>query len=105
MSLKYEDSKIIKKRLEVAHNPRIAKIRGEFFQREYSFFKRYIKNQRVLIAGAGLGHDSFELAKYNKEVIGIELLKDLVKESKKIANKRGVKEDKIYTRRFHKTEI
>lgn len=79
MALDYEnDPQNIIDRLEMAHNPQQSIIRGKFFEKEYNFFKENISNKRVLVAGSGLGHDSFELAKYNKEVIGIEILKDLV---------------------------
>jgi len=92
MALNYEKSvKNIIKRLEVAHDPSQAKIRCDFFKTEFNFFRKYIKNQRVLVAGSGLGHDCFELAKYNKKVIGVELLKPLVEISRKKAIKIGLR--------------
>lgn len=77
-------------RLTVAHNAAKAKIRGFFFQKENQFFRKHIRNQKVLVAGSGLGHDSFELAKYNKNVIGIELLGKLVEIARKNLKKTGL---------------
>lgn len=75
MSLEYQKSAdIIIKRLESAHDIKRKHIRKDFFKAENKFFQAYIKNKKVLIAGSGLGHDTFELAKYNKEVIGIEIV-------------------------------
>jgi SAM-dependent methyltransferase len=65
-------------RLVTAHDPKIAKVRDSFFQSENAFFRQHIRGQTVLVAGSGLGHDSFELARYNKKVVGIEILGDLV---------------------------
>lgn len=80
MSLRYRNNvKIIISRLEKAHNPKISKIRDLFFKKEYKFFRDHIHNKRVLIAGSGLGHDSFELARYNKEIVGIDILNYLLK--------------------------
>lgn len=92
MSLEYElNVENIIQRLEIAHNPKQAIIRGQFFEAEYTFFLENIKNSNILVAGSGLGHDSFELAQYNKQVIGIELLKPLVILAKKEAEVRGLK--------------
>ncbi len=83
MALDYELSvENIKQHLEAAHDPILAIIRGQFFDAEWAFFRKNIFDQRVLVAGSGLGHDSFELAKYNKQVLGIELLEPLVEYSK-----------------------
>jgi len=66
MSLHYEHSiETIVSRLTLAHNPEIARIRAEFFNEENEFFRQNIVNQNVLVAGSGLGHDSFQLAQYN----------------------------------------
>ena len=79
MALDYKlSTENIKERLLAAHNPKQAIIRGQFFEAEYDLFQKNIRNQKVLVAGSGLGHDSFELARYNREVIGVELLKPLV---------------------------
>ena len=92
MKLEYEKLvETIIKRLTTAHDSTKAKIRGIFFKKEYEFLKKHIKNQIVLIAGSGLGHDSFELAKKNKKIIGIELLQELVEISKERLNKLGFK--------------
>ncbi|MDD4412528.1 MAG: methyltransferase domain-containing protein [Patescibacteria group bacterium] len=86
MSLSYHDKEgVIFSRLEVAHNPAIAKIRGEFFEIENKFLRNYIQNEKVLVAGSGLGHDALELAKNNLEVVGVELLEALVIYSNKKA--------------------
>lgn len=65
-------------RLKAAHDPTVSKIRTSFFWAEYAFFARNIRNQKVLVAGSGLGHDSFELSRYNSSVVGIELHPELV---------------------------
>jgi SAM-dependent methyltransferase len=84
MGLNYENVEdVIASRLEVAHNPSISKIRGRFFVDENAFFTFHINDQRVLVAGSGLGHDAFELARHNKEVVGVELLTKLVLLSQK----------------------
>jgi hypothetical protein len=67
--------------LDTAHNPSIAKIRGEFFEAEYNFFRKNIRNKNVLVLGSGLGHDAFELVKYNNYVVGWEIVEDLTNES------------------------
>ncbi|KYK26819.1 hypothetical protein AYK26_04500 [Euryarchaeota archaeon SM23-78] len=79
------------KMLETAHDPNQAKIRAYFFEKENEFFRKHIRNQKVLVAGSGLGHDSFELARYNKQVIGIELHEPLVEIAKKRAQELGLK--------------
>ena len=105
MKLEYEKLvEIIIKRLTIAHDSTKAKIRGIFFKKEYEFFKKYIKNQIVLIVGSGLGHDSFELAKQNKEIIGIELLQRLVEISKEKLNKLGFKNIKFKQGDFKKLQ-
>ncbi|MBS3172344.1 class I SAM-dependent methyltransferase [Candidatus Woesearchaeota archaeon] len=91
MALNYKLSiETIKQRLEVAHNPNQAVIRGQFFDLEYAFFQQNIRNQNVLVAGSGLGHDSFELARYNKKVVGVELIKPFVDHSNKQARILGL---------------
>ncbi len=79
----------IMQRLETAHSQK-AVIRGEFLNAEYLFFREHIKNQHVLVAGSGLGHDSFELAGYNKSVVGIELIPSLVEYSNKRKQELGL---------------
>lgn len=78
MAMAYIDVSRIEKMLKVAHDPRHSPIRAKFFEKEYRFFHRHIQNQVVLVAGSGLGHDTFELASNNKHVIGIEILPPLV---------------------------
>jgi len=91
MALDYKLSiENIKQRLEVAHDPNQAVIRGEFFEAEYGFFRDNIRNQRVLVAGSGLGHDSFELAKYNREIVGVELSEPFVGHSRRRAEELGL---------------
>jgi len=67
--------------LDTAHNPSIARIRGHFFEAENSFFRENIRDENVLVLGSGLGHDAFELIKYNSQVIGFEILENLVVEA------------------------
>jgi len=64
--------------LQTAHDLGIAKIRGGMIEKENEFFRMHIKDQRVIVAGSGLGHDAFELARYNKDVIGIDFIKPFV---------------------------
>jgi len=78
MSFYEGNEKKIIERLLAAHDPTKAIIRNRVFQAEYEFFREHIQNQKVLVCGSGLGHDSFELAKHNQEVIGVELLDSLV---------------------------
>lgn len=81
---------VIAERLSTAHNPEIAKIRGEFFDKEFEFLRGKLKDQEILVAGCGLGHDSIELAKQNKRVVGIDLFKDFIDIAKVEAKKLGV---------------
>lgn len=74
MPLKYMDPLgVAVERLKSAHDPSLSKIRDDFFHDEYTFFQRYILRKKVLVAGSGLGHDTFELARYNASVTGIEI--------------------------------
>ncbi|MFH1803159.1 MAG: class I SAM-dependent methyltransferase [archaeon] len=73
-----DKAQIIKKRLEVAHDADEACVRRGFFEAENAFFKKHINGQKVLVAGSGLGHDVFEIAEYNKKVVGVEILDLLV---------------------------
>jgi SAM-dependent methyltransferase len=68
-------------RLLAAHDSTKAIIRNQCFEAEYKFFRKYIRCQRILVCGSGLGHDSFELAGFNRQVVGIELLPELVQYS------------------------
>lgn len=88
MALDYTKFNNIYEKLTLAHNPKIAKIRGEFLKKESQFFRQYINNQKVLVAGSGLGHDSIELGRYNKEVLGIELFQNLLESSKQYETKK-----------------
>jgi len=69
--------RLLVERLSVAHSKK-AGIRAKFFEKEFAFFKKHIKGKNVFVAGSGLGHDAFELAKYNNSVIGVEKLQVLV---------------------------
>lgn len=80
----------IRKYLLKAHNSRIAKIRGAFFREEYALLRKKIKNQNVLVAGCGLGHDAFVLAK-NNHVMGVDMIKPFVMEARQRAQKKGLK--------------
>ena len=66
-------------KLMIAHNPKLAKIRAEFFEKEYAFYREHINKKTVLVAGSGLGHDSFELVKHNSLVIGIDKIEPFVR--------------------------
>lgn len=91
MSLDYKLSiENIKDRLAVAHDSGQAIIRGKFFESEYGFFKKEINGKKVLVAGSGLGDDSFELVKYNEQVVGVELLEQLVEYSKQKSKELGL---------------
>ena len=91
MALDYKLSiENIKQRLEIAHNPNQAVIRGQFLDAEYAFFQREIRGQKVLVAGSGLGDDSFVLAKYNRKVVGVELIEPFVGYSRKRAEELGL---------------
>ena len=91
MALDYKlSTENIKQRLLVAHDPSQAVIRGKFFEAEYTFFREHIRNQRVLVAGSGLGHDSFKLAKYNQKVVGVELLEPFITYSNEQAEYLGL---------------
>jgi SAM-dependent methyltransferase len=69
--------RLLIERLSVAHSNK-ATIRAKFFEKEFDFFKKHIKGKNVFVAGSGLGHDAFELAKYNDSVVGVEILQSLV---------------------------
>lgn len=73
------------------------------FEKEYEFFRKHVNNKRVLVAGSGLGHDSIELAKYNKEVVRIELIEQLLKIS--IERTKNFKNIKIIQGDFTKTSF
>lgn len=84
MALQYKkEAQNIIQRLKVAHTPSIARIRTRFFEQESLFFCGQIQGTRVLVAGSGLGNEAIELARFNIEVIGVEILKPLVELSKK----------------------
>lgn len=84
MSFKYKENEDeVLKYLILVNDPLLSKKRRYFLKSEYDFFRKNIKNKNVLVAGSGLGHDSAELSKYNKEVVGVEFLKSLCNYSKK----------------------
>lgn len=89
-------------RLTTANNKRQSKIRHEFFVKENEFFKKHFNNKFILVAGSGLGHDSFRIAKYNKKIIGIDILPLLVKRSNEKAKKRKTKNIKFKVGDFTK---
>ena len=91
MSLQYEkDVQNIVRILNLAHNPDVAKIRTKFFAQEDLFFCREIQGTRVLVAGSGLGYEAMELARFNTEVIGVEILSPLVVLANKEKEKREI---------------
>jgi len=91
MSLDYTNVEIIKQRLLNAHNPEIAKIRGNFFEKESAFFREHITNKTVLVAGSGLGHDAFVLAENNKDVLGIDMVPKFLEYASDKAYELGLK--------------
>ncbi|MEK6926203.1 MAG: class I SAM-dependent methyltransferase, partial [Nanoarchaeota archaeon] len=78
-------------RLSTANNSKISKIRGKFFADEDNFYRKNIKNKIVLVAGSGLGNDAIRISKYNKKVVGIDILPKLVSFSEKRRKKLGIK--------------
>ncbi|MFA6042520.1 MAG: class I SAM-dependent methyltransferase [Patescibacteria group bacterium] len=91
MALDYLNSSgIAIARLEAAHDPKKSQIRAQFFEAENAFFAKYIQGQRVLVAGAGLGHDAFTLSAYNQKVVGIELHPILVARATEYLLQRGL---------------
>ena len=91
MALDYKlSTENIKQRLLVAHDPKQATVRCQFFDAEYAFFRAHIRDQKILVAGAGLGHDSFELVGYNRAVVGVELLEPFVDYSRNQAKILGL---------------
>ena len=91
MSLNYPDNvDVIIKRLNSAHNPEVSKIRTDFFMEENRFLRDNISGESVIVAGSGLGHDTFELSRYNSEVLGIEILRPLVEISQNKARELGI---------------
>lgn len=77
-------------RLSDAHDPGKARIRAEFFRKEFEFFSKHIRDKKVLVGGSGFGHDSFELAKYNKLVVGVEIHPVLLEYSRKKLKQLGI---------------
>lgn len=84
MTLDYlTHSKTIEERLLDSHDPKKATIRSKMLQSENNYFRANINNQNVLVAGSGLGHDTYELARYNRHVTGIELVPEFVDYSRR----------------------
>ncbi|MCX6793043.1 MAG: methyltransferase domain-containing protein [Candidatus Falkowbacteria bacterium] len=90
--LEYENvsDKLVRQMLVNAHNPRRAKIRTKFLREEYKFLNSRIKNEIVLAAGCGLGHEVFVLAKNNSWVIGVDIIESLVDEARSTALKKEI---------------
>jgi len=102
MSLDYSNAKRIINALEIANNPKKSEIRAEFLNSEKNFFRKHIKNKKVLVAGSGLGYDSFYIAEFNKEVIGVEISRPILKISKTRLKKNGLKNVKFKQGDFRK---
>jgi len=77
-----EFSKYLLTALLNAHNPSIAKIRVDFFKKEYYYFQNNIINKTVFDAGCGLGHEAIELAKYNTKIHAVDINEYLIKYAK-----------------------
>ncbi len=101
LNYKFLEEQIIE-RLKTAHNPEISKIRKKFFEKEYDFFKKNIKDKNVLVAGSGLGHDCIELAKNNKKVVGVDILPKVVQLAKEEIDKSNLKNISIEKGDFKK---
>lgn len=100
MEYKKIPEKLVRKMLLQAHDPQVAKIRSRFLSKEYSFLKRRIQNQQVLVAGSGLGHDSFVLAPTNKRVVGVEIIPSFVEEAR-----RKAQHQKLHNVEFYNDDI
>ena len=86
MRLEYEkmDINVLIQTLERANDCNHAPIRCEMLLAKLNFFKTEFNNKNVLVAGSGLGDDSFKLAKFNKIVLGLEIVPQLLSISKNL---------------------
>lgn len=104
MALDYlNTNNIAVQRLQAAHDPSVSRVRTEFFAAEYAFFKKHISKKNVLVAGSGLGHDTFELARYNPSVVGVELHPVLIKQAKRVRDLHVHSNVKFIQGDFHRT--
>lgn len=85
-----ENYEFVLESIKRGRDKNVCKIRAEIYGLENKFFSDRIRDKNVLVAGSGLGHDSFELAKYNKLVVGVDLLEGLVQKSRKLALEKGL---------------
>ena len=74
-------------KMRLARDKNSCPLRNEFLDSENHYFRQHIRDSKILVLGSGLGHDSEELATYNSEVVGIELLTRLALEAGKSKSK------------------
>jgi SAM-dependent methyltransferase len=79
----------VRDRLLAAHDPAV-RLRSHFFQAEQAILDARVRGADVLVAGAGLGHDSFALAAGNRRVVGIELLPSLTQRAEAARRRLGL---------------
>ncbi len=80
----------VRYRLLAAHDPAVAQLRARFFEAEQSILAERVRGGAVLVAGAGLGHDSFSLAGFNRTVVGVEILPSLAARAEEARVRQGV---------------
>ena len=76
--------------LKVCHNPKIAKIRGEFFNAEFEYFQKNVINKKILDVGCGLGHEAVILAKDNLYVTGFDINATFVNYARKYVKEQNI---------------
>ncbi len=62
------------RQLEAANDAACSPIRASMLAAEREFWREHVCNKSVLVVGSGLGHDTFDLARFNQEVVGIDLI-------------------------------
>lgn len=80
----------VRNRLLAAHDPAVAHLRALFFDAEQRILAERVRDSVVLVAGAGLGHDSFSLAPFNRMVVGVEILPSLAGRAEEARVRQGV---------------
>ncbi len=80
----------VRSRLLAAHDPAVAHLRARFFEAEQRILAERIRDSVVLVAGAGLGHDSFSLAPFNRRVVGLEILPSLAARAEEARGRQGL---------------
>src|SRR5512146_2531269 len=80
----------VRNRLLAAHDPAVAHLRSRFFEAEQRILAERVRDSSVLVAGAGLGHDSFLLAAFNRRVVGVEILPSLAARAEEARARQGL---------------